>query len=51
MSWRNISEIRVNNSKSDVVVNGQTVAKSGDPFVLISDAPEFKNSSFETLME
>ena len=51
MSWRNISEIRVNNSKSDVVVNGQIIAKSGDPFVLISDAPELKNASFETLME
>lgn len=51
MSWRNISEIRVNNSKSDIVVNGQVIAKSGSPFVLISDAPEFKNSSFETLME
>ena len=51
MSWRNISEIRVNNSKSDVVVNGQTIAKSGDPFVLVSDAPELENASFETLME
>ena len=51
MSWRNISEIRANNSKSDVVVNGQIIAKSGDPFVLISDAPELKNASFETLME
>jgi hypothetical protein len=51
MSWRNISEIRANNSKSDIVVNGQVIAKSGDPFVLISDAPELKNASFETLME
>lgn len=51
MSWRNISEIRVNNSKSDIIINGQIIAKSGDPFVLISDAPELKNASFETLME
>jgi len=51
MSWRNISEIRTNNSKSDIVVNGQVIAKSGDPFVLISDAPELRNASFETLME